>query len=256
LNVGSNKVVWSNNSNVVSGITVPSSPASNYSVLMLQPDGSLAFQKVNQDMIDNGFAINSFTTSSSMVVEIGTTISQPTFSISYNKTPTIVKISNNYGDTNFPSEEMVSSPFSTFQTSLSLTKSTASSVTFTLKATDGISAEKTKTTVFTWGYKVYYGVGSAWSSLNSGQKSSLLTSISNNIKTSRNAVFTTNASSGQYIYYIYPAYFGSGTFTTNLTGGFDLVDPFYSVSINGISTTYYIYQSTRDNLGSQTVTVT
>jgi len=248
LSLNPNTIVTSDSLGVVSGVPIPGSSA-KYAVLMQKADGSVAFEKLSLDMLEPAFSINSFspTPGTPTLLVVGTTLTNPSFTMSYNSAPISATISVNSG-----APITISSPFNTFTYTGSFTGTNSGyTVNFTLTAGNGVGT-KSATIPFTWGYNVYSGVASIWSGIS--DKLSTITTMHSDIQLSRKkeAGFTVTAGSGQYIYYATPAAFGEATFTTNLTGGFSKVES--SFDINGVP--YYVYQSEQKNLGTTTVKVT
>jgi len=100
------------------------------------------------------FTINSFTTPTTLL-EIGTTLTNPTFSAAYSVTPTVATITNT---DSISSPTTLSSPFTSGSVTGSFVKHSASSTTFTLNAT-GNGVPKTQSTTVSWNARTFGGVG-------------------------------------------------------------------------------------------------
>lgn len=100
------------------------------------------------------FAISSFT--GSQTVEIGATVNNPSFAASYTVTPSSANITNTDG---IDSPHALSSPFTSATISGNFTKTTQTSLPFTLTAIGPTT--KTATQNITWSPRVFGGVGTA-----------------------------------------------------------------------------------------------
>lgn len=203
----------------------------------------------------SAFAIYTFNTSSSTLLEVGDTLLNPAFTMSYSSTPTSATL---YDGTNTVT---LTTPF----TSGTLTESyqkviDGSTMTATLSAIKGNTATSNK--VFTWGTKVFWGVSTIPADYDEAFIEGLISSGGSSVKTSRNTVFSVTANTGQYIYYCFKTSYGTPTFTVPPGGGFpggfgdDPVATNISVVNDYSVTDYYdIWRSDFPSLGPTTVGV-
>jgi len=216
-----------------------------YSVLMETPVGNLTFSNITQDMISPSFLI---TLSGGQLVEVGTTVTTPSFTATYNRTPTTAVLTDSDG--NAP-KNVISSP-TLFNSNFNFTKNTfGAGVTFTLTAGDGV-VSKTATTTYTWCQKTYHGVGAP------GQNTAaFILSLTGVLDTNIGFVFTDNAGPSQKIYYASRAAYANPTFTVGgFVGGFTLVSNSIAVTnSHGITENYQLWESDNLGLGLTTVTV-
>lgn len=170
-------------------------------------------------------------------VEMGSTVTSVTLTWNYTGKPTSVKLDN---------EEVGTSAKSKAYTSQNIT----SNKTYTLVATDGTTSS-TRTTSISFLNGVYYGIGDA-----TDPTDTFIKGLTKNLATSKAKTFTVTAGSSKYIYYAFPARFGTPTFSVGgFEGGFALVKTFNYTNPSGYSESYVVYRSDNDNLGQTTVVV-
>lgn len=183
------------------------------------------------------------------VLEAGQILTNPSFSASYNRTPTTATLQDNQGN---PSLNVlgVANPIVVAR---SYQKSTADqSVVFTLSATEPENPASASVS-YVWRQKAFWGVG-----VDGLRSSAFITSLANSALTSsKNRTFTVDAYNDTlHIYYAYRAAYGTSTFWSGgFEGGFN--GP-YTVSVTnayGVVENYYLYQSVQPGLGPTTITV-
>lgn len=184
-------------------------------------------------------------------VEVGATVSTPSFTGSYTSGP---PTSATFSDTDGNAPFSLSTPFTAISDPYSFTKSAnGASVTFTLSATKGAITRNTSVS-YQWLPRVYWGTDNDGLNSESG-----IEGLANNaLASGRQRTFNVNALSGKHIYYGYPASYGAATFTVGgFEGGFDLVSATISVTnAQGVTQNYRLYKSTNPSLGDTTVVVT
>lgn len=102
------------------------------------------------------FSINSFTTPT-ILLEIGTLLTNPTFSAAYSITPASANITNT---DSISSPTTLSTPFTSGTVTGGFVKHSASSTTFTLNAT-GNGVPKTQSVTVSWNARTFGGVGTS-----------------------------------------------------------------------------------------------
>lgn len=204
--------------------------------------GSYGYDTVGaalDSLLYKAIAINSFNNSVGNK-ERGQTVTAVTLSWSTNKTPTTLKLNNETIDAGLTSKTL---------TDLSITGNT----TWTLVATDEKGASGSKSTSISFLDKRYWGVGTADAE---GCDSAFILGLTGELATSRGKTFTSDAGSGQYIYYAYPASWGTPTFKVGgFEGGFTLLKTFDFTNASGATVSYVVYRSDNHSLGSTTVAV-
>lgn len=204
--------------------------------------GNYGYENVGtalDSLLYKAIAINSFTHNAG-TKEMGSTVTDVTFTWSTNKTPTTLTLDG---------KELDVSATTTTLSGLTIT----SNKTYTLKATDEKEASATKSTTISFLNGVYTGVGAVDAS---GVDSAFILGLSKALASSKNKTFTANAGANQYIYYAYPARFGSATFFVGgFEGGFDLLATVDFTNASGYTESYYVYRSSNHSLGSTEVTV-
>lgn len=218
-----------------------------YAVFMEVTPGTMGWSVITQDMIQPSFAIT-FNSSQPTVLEVGQSLATPAFTATYNRTPSSVILTDNQGS---PPKDVTSTPTS-FSSNATVTKNTVNATaTFTNTAINaGIT--KTASIIFTWEQKNYFGLGS------SGQNSAaFILSLTGNLSPSLATTFTVNSGVNQYIYFACRASYTVSNFTVGgFSGGFNLVSNTISVTNpHGFTENFALYQSTNQNLGTTTVTV-
>lgn len=201
-----------------------------------------ALEKQMADLSYVKIAVSSFKVngSSALVVELGSTVTNPTLSWTLNKMPTTVSVNG----------EAVEAAISG---SKPITDTVTSSKVYTMSATDEKAAMATGSATITFLNGVYYGVATEPSIYDS----TFIRSLANK-KLSGTVVssISVTAGAGQYIYYCVPARFGACEFTVGgFTGGFSRIATIAFTNASGYTENYYIYRSDNANLGSTVVTV-
>lgn len=246
-------------------------PGGEFEVLMTRTSGLTPYEyrlaRLTQDMILPGFSISSFTCNTyDALQEVGTNIGSMAavhFLASYGNPP---------GDPNGPvtlrdSDNLVETDVSATPTSFDspyafINKNTyGDAVQFRLTATrDGFQKQAYFT--ITWVRRVYWfaaanpGVGGfnqAWVEANAPFPGN------NALAASKNRTFSVDAGApvdNKHIYYVYrDAYGGSQFWVNGFQGGFNLVDTI-SMTVNGVSEQFRVYETTQVGLGPTQVTVT
>jgi hypothetical protein len=231
--------------------TIPVSPTAPFALgQSLVWNGSVWIPaQLTADQILPSFQI---TFSGGMLVEVGSTVTHPSFTATYTSTPTSAVLTDSVPN---PSQNVISTPTS-FSSVNNYTQNVyGQAVTFTLTAGNGI-ATRVANTIITWVEKNYYGVGAA------GQSSAaFIQGLSGSfLATARQTTFISpNAGPSQKIYYAHRTGFGIAAPTNFIVGGFagGFSATNTSVSVTngfGVTDTYVIYES--DNLGLGVITVT
>lgn len=205
---------------------------------------------ITEDMIHPGFNITSFTGGS--IVEVGQTITTPSFNASYSVSPDVTANSVVLtDDQSNPPKDVTGTP-TVFSSNNNFTKNTfGATVTWTLTAKKG-PITRTSTTTSNWWQKNYYGLGPA------GQTSeSFIESLTGFLSNTRATTFSVTAGGSDYIYYCFRSAYGTPTFFVGgFEGGFSLIGTTSVTNAHGFTENYDVYQSTNVGLGSTTVQVT
>lgn len=208
-------------------------------------DGAFYFRgdvALRQSDINPDFQINSFSSTSPSIQEVGATVLNPSFLAAYQYPPSSVSVTDDIGGS---SSDVSSSPTNFSYIGSYTYTNTNDSVTFTLTANDG-TGPVTRQSTITWLPRVFWGVGAP------GQNSSaFINSLTNNVLSgTKNRTLNVNAAAGEKIYYAYPSHMGPATFTVNgFSGGFN--GPVVVSVSNGFSTVqdYNLYESANSGLG-------
>lgn len=239
------------NANAISGVSVIGTPQPRY-VPVADNGTTSQWGQLTQDDILPGFSINF---SGGSVVEIGATVTNPTFSASYSSTPTSATITNTDG---ISSPLNLTTPFTSGTVTGSFSKSIANSTTFTLTAV-GTSTKSASQTI-SWQPRTFGGVGAA--AATSSVTASGATAVLSNgaILTSPGlgnyASYGPFFPSGQKIYILMIG--GSHTFKDAVTGfvfAFNSPTAVVFVNQNGATVPMYLYESTNNLSGTFTVQV-
>ena len=194
-------------------------------------DGKLSLYKA--------MAINSFSNNVN-TVEKGRTITDVTLTWSMNKVPTTLTLDGSSIDVSSKTKAL---------TGLGL----QADKTWTLKATDARNASVQKTTAVYFRNGRYYGVGTVDAS---GVNDKFVQGLTKELASNNTTTFTVTAGTGQYIYYVHPASFGTPVFTVGgFEGGFDLIKTFDYTNPSGFKESYKVWKTTNASLGSTTVVV-
>lgn len=237
-------------------------PSVQYQVLLW--DGTTWVPtKLTQDMIGDGFKINTFTMNQqTTTIEIGAALNKPTFTATYNKIPTTSTLKYAFSDNNTNVISIAApTPNSLTQTinsELTTSKNSNNTVaTFTLAANDDVGSATSSQITVTWMYRVRYGKGNEWSTLSDTAKQSLIDGLTTKLQTTRPiSISNLTLTEGQHVYYAYPAALGDATFTVNgFSGGFSKVDT-RNVTTPAGPISYYVWMSVNTFNGNVTVNVT
>lgn len=222
-------------------------PSGHDGYAIIEQGGVYASLPVLSEYIVSEFAITGFATST-VTQEIGATVASPVaFTATYTHTPTHASVIDDQGHS---AVDVHTTP-TAFSYAHSYTKTANNDVvTFSLTA-DNDGTPDNKDTTITWRPKIWWGIGSGIV-----DQTGIETLTNSALMASRDKTFTANPSSGEYIYYCYPAAYGAATFHVDgWEGGFDLIDDAVSVTRNGVTQDYNIYRSHNPNLGTTTVVV-
>lgn len=194
-------------------------------------DGTLSlYSKIN---------VNSFTCTPSQA-ERGATVADVTLAWSVNKTPATLTLDKDAQDT------------ASKGTTLKAVNLTANR-TWTLTATDARKATASRTAGVTFYDKRHWFTGAYDAD---GVTDAVLNAATGEYATARAKSFTLTAGEGQYIYYAFPASWGTPTFKVGgFEGGFGLLKTFDHVNASGGTVSYAVWKSTNANLGKTTVEV-
>jgi hypothetical protein len=214
---------------------------------IIEVGGVPAFRPIRQSYIVPGFNINSFGGPVG-VVEVGATISSPSFSASYSEAPSSASIVDDQGN---PVLDVSLTPTSfVYPHSYARTGNNAA-VTWALTATlvTEISSRSVSTV---WRPQLYYGIGAA-----GGSDEAFIKALANQpLAASRDITFTVAPGAGQFIYYAAPTSYGSPTFFVgSFEGGFDFIGTIAVTNVHGVTENYDLWRSHNPNLGSTTVEV-
>ena len=204
-------------------------------------DGNALFWKsIKASDIAANAAITSFNISTSSL-EVGQSINTPSFTASYNETPTSCTLRDNVNNT-----LQTLTNVNSFSSNYNFIKSSPGSVSFTLDAV--MSSESTANTNLNWYYRLYYGAAiglTAPSDLEYNQLSSGFA-----------GTFNVNAGTNEFIYISFPSSFGTPTFYVGgFEGGIKFLKTISYTNPYGVIISYDIYQSDNQGLGNTTVTI-
>lgn len=184
-------------------------------------------------------AITSFTASPSQV-ERGSTVADVKLAWSLNKTPGTLTLDD--------AEQDAASTGATLSgINLKADK------TWTLKAVDGRDATATATAGVAFMDSRRWGVGTVDAA---GADDAFINGLAGELATSRVKSFTANAAAGQYIFYAFPASWGTPRFFVGgFEGGFDLLKTFDHRNASGATVSYVVWRSSNAGLGNSNVDV-
>lgn len=226
------------------------------SAVLVWDDTIYDVRQLTMDDILPGFAITGFT--GGFVVEIGATVTNPTFASSYSSAPLSAQITNDYPvDTPL----VLASPFTSGTVTGSLVKNSQATVTFTLTAVSGTT--KTATQQGNWSPLVFGGVGAAGAtgSVTAGVNTAVLSTgaVLASLELSNNQVGQTFGPFTPSAQKVYLLLIGSGhTFkdpATNTTFAFNAGTAVSFVNQNGQTVAMVLYESTNTLTGSFSVQV-
>lgn len=229
-------------------ITAVPDPSTGAGLGVFSDGTKYILRAIRESDIVKVFSINGLSVDAG-TLEVGATLTNPSFTASYNRTPTSASIVDNQGG----AAKNVSSTPTAFGLTATYTKTANnSSVGFTLTAADGPESA-TRSTSVAWRPRVYYGAGAAGINTEAGIKA-----LSNSgLAGGRGTTLTITAGAGLYIYYAFPASYGTPTFVVGgFEGGFELVSGNVSVTNGfGVTQAYQIWKSVQPSLGATTVVV-
>ncbi len=195
--------------------------------------------------VPTALTITSFATGRS-ILRAGATLANPTFTASYNQTPTTVTIQDDQGN---PSSAFGVSPFTSGTYLHSYTKTAVASVTYTLAATRTVGGTTTATAVDRWGFDVYHGAAAAVTT--EANIKALATDVLSQSKSVPN--YPAVSTGTDYDWFCMPTSFGTPAFT-DVTTGFPV--PFVmtgTVSVtnsNSVTVNYDIWRSANPGIGT------
>lgn len=219
-----------------------------FAVLMESPVGTEGWARLTQDMILAAFAVSLSTGSGQ--VELGQTITHPSFTANYARTPAAAVLTDDQGTS---PENVIGTPTSFASTGVFTKTVYGQSANFTLTANETGGPSKTAGASITWLQRVYFGVATP-----STYNAAFITSLASNpLSSGFGRTFSVNAGSGQKIYYAFRSAYGTPTFSVGgFAGGFSLVASAVAVTNgHGITENYDLWASDNVSLGSTTVNV-
>jgi hypothetical protein len=140
----------------VNGNPITSTVPSNTSMVPVWQGSAYSARQLSVDDLTPAFAITSF--QSLQTVEIGQTVTNPSFTAAYSFTPASAQVSNTDG-INSPTTLM--SPFTSVVTPGSFVKTVQATTTFTLSATSSTGINKTANQTVNWFPRSFGGLGTA-----------------------------------------------------------------------------------------------
>jgi len=238
-------------------------PGKVFSVFMEQPAGSMAFIKLTEDMIDPALAI----TCDDINLEVGQSITNPQFSVSYNRSVPVSANVYDMSDSLIPILDASGNSvpningMGLFKIARTFSSNTNISRSFKVNATDGYAANSKQINI-NWMHKFYYGTGDDWASLGGDpQKVNFIKGSTMLPVLTKDKSRTINVScdSDKYIYYAYPASFGDVIFSvSSVDGGFDKIENAFSMPnayVSGLSEPYCVWRSINSGLGNVQIVV-
>jgi len=228
---------------------LPPVSGQQYSVLMEDPAGVPVFQCLRQSWICPDFYISGFSLVGGSFIELGDTLTNPSFTASYSLPPTVVSVQDDQGGASLD----VSSTPTAFIYAGVYTKTTyGNTVTWSMNANDASQAD-VSAAIAKWVQRLYYGVAALPGAINE----TFVEGLSNNpLADTKTRTFTETAGALDYIWYCYRSAYGPATFTVGgFTGGFTLVATIPITNAFGVLETYYVYRSDNIALGTTTVEV-
>lgn len=231
---------------------VPAPGAGDFALFKYLSAGG-AWKVINQDEISPGFSISSFTKTApnpgTLTYRRGDTLTGITAAAAYiSGPPTSASISNTLGgsvggtDVN-PTAWTFIAPFAS-ATQPTNVKREGSDLGADPTWTIGLSATGTavdsENIVVTWTRDVYYGVGIA----GLATEAAIEGLAANALATTRARTITVSPSS-EKVYYAYPKQYGTATFMLNgFPAAFNTPSELALTNVNGVTSTYYVYEST------------
>lgn len=191
-------------------------------------------------------AVKTFTASPAFGdYEIGHTVSNPSFTWSYNKA--IVNQNLKAGGSVLPLDDQQAREYA-------YTGDIISNTTFTISGSDNKAKSCTRTGSFNFKHKRYFGVAEVPAEYNSDF---ILGLSGKEFCTDRKkGAFSLTAGAGQYMFYCFPATYGTPTFNVGgFDGGFELAATIDFTNVSGNTTSFVIWKSENANLGTQSIIV-
>lgn len=180
-------------------------------------------------------------------VEIGSTVSNPVFTWTLNKQPSFQEF-RTYNSAGAASDFAVVMP--TDLRSYKIEGDISSYLKFELTVKDGKNTV-TASSAINFLNGVYYGAA-----VPAAYDSAFILGLTKKLASSKSGSVNVTAGAGQYIYYCYPARFGTASFVVGgFTGGFELVDTVSFKNASGYTENYYVYKSEQAGLGALKVEV-
>jgi hypothetical protein len=220
---------------------------------MEDPAGTPVFQRLNEDMILPGFSISNFAKAAPNGGQLTYRRGDTLTGISANATyvggpPASASIANTFGGSSdvgdiSPGSWTINAPFASGSLAGSLKRSGSDlgsdpTMQATLTATLGVVRTASFTLSFT--RDVYWGVGAAGLSTEADIEGLSNTALSG----TRNRTLTLSPSN-EKVYYGYPKQYGLATFTLNgFPAAFNAPSEVMVTNVNGVTSTYYFYEST------------
>ena len=177
--------------------------------------------------------------------EIGDTVSNPRFTWSYNKA--IVNQNLKAGGSVLPLDDQQAREYAH-------TGDITSNTTFTISGSDNKAKSCSRTGSFNFKHKRYFGVAEVPAEYNSDF---ILGLSGKEFCTGRDkSAFKLTAGAGQYMFYCFPATYGTPTFNVGgFDGGFELAATIDFTNASGNTTSFVIWKSENANLGTQSIIV-
>lgn len=197
-----------------------------------------------------GFTISSFNIVGGNLIEVGDTLTDPSFTASYDGTVAAASVIDDQGGA---ASDVTGSPTAFSYIDTYTMTAYGDTVTWTLSAADAGTGTDDRDVTKTWTQKVYWGVA-----LPGGNSEVFIKSLANDaLDTDRARTFIVNAAAGQKIYFAYRSAYGDAVFTVNgFSGGFFKVSGTISVTNDfGFVENYTLYESDNVGLGLTTVVV-
>ena len=191
-------------------------------------------------------AVKTFTSSPAFGdFEIGSTVSNPRLTWSFNKTMTNQNLKVGGTTINLDNPEVREHQY---------TGDITSNTTFTISGNDNKLKSCSRTGTFSFKHRRYWGVAEVPEQYDSNF---ILGLASKEFCTARTkGAFSLNAGAGQYMFYCFPASYGTPTFNVGgFDGGFELAATIDFTNASGNTTSFVIWKSENANLGSQSIIV-